>query len=125
MSSATDQRGASWEEVSEDVYNRSDSWYYVGVYRTTGALARVEIRANAYERQSHAMVSVWTGEGWTFHTSIPTGEWYASAPSYTRRELDDVALFITLRDRLLRRLADALWNAGGPVTISREGDRTL
>lgn len=108
--------------VSEDIYNRGQSWIYACVLRNNSGPLRVEIRANAYEEQSHATVSAWHQGGWTFHTLLPTSEWYADAPSYTAAWLDegDVDLFRSVRDRLLVRYAAAMWGTLDGVNI-KEG----
>jgi hypothetical protein len=109
------RRAATFITVSEDIYNRGQSWNYAGVYCNNSGQYRVEIRANAYEEQSHATVSVWGVGGWLFHTLLPTDEWYADAPSYTQRELttEHEELFRWVRDTLLNRLGRAKWGTNG------------
>lgn len=97
--------------VSEDFFNRSQSWNFVGVYRMNTGSVRVDIRANAYEGQSHARLEVWTQHGWTFHSEVPTREWYKDAPTYVKGELDerDRYLFESVRNDLLGRWADTAY----------------
>ena len=97
--------------VSEDFYNRSQSWNFDGVYRNSGGCYRVAIRTSNREEQASAVIEVWGVGGWNFHASVPTNLWFGSAPSYVKRSLEakDRAVFLSVRDMLLERLAGALW----------------
>lgn len=104
-------------QISSDYSNLHQSWTYSAVWRNAAVLCRVEIRANAYEEQSHATISTWsTTNGWVFHTSLPTSEWYPFAPSYVlKREAwegrpdVDAGIFHAIEFVLLDRLATALF----------------
>ena len=100
--------------VSQEFTNRSQSWCFTGIYRTGYAMYEVDIRANAYDEQSWAKLSVWSGteKGWKHFVSLPTERWYPNAPSYTRKELtpEDKAMFIEVRDILLGKLGKGLWD---------------
>lgn len=106
---------ADFQIVSEDFFNRNQSWCYAGIFRNRDATVRVDVRANAYEEQSEAKVSVWGSDGWAFFASLPTAEWYADAPRYVKRELtvEDEDVYRFVRNLLLDRLAIGLWNNPG------------
>lgn len=108
---------ASITIVSEDYTHGRGYWAFAGVYRAGrgDAILRVEIRADAYERQSYAKVSQWGVGGWQFHTSLPTEDWYEQTPSYVKRELtsDDHYTFEWIRHELLARYVAAV---RGPET---------
>lgn len=105
--------------VSEDYTNRNQSWEYNGLFRNHSGEYRVHVRANAHEDQSHATISQWGLGGWLFYTSLPTEDWYADRPSYTKPQLtdDQVVYFQEIRDELLRRFAHARFNNQEAVEI--------
>lgn len=100
--------------VSEDFFNQHQSWNHVSVMRVANKPVRVEIRANAYEAQSHATISVWSADGWKFHTDLPTDQWYDWAPKYVKTSLsdDDRDHFRNVRHVLVSRYTDAMLNDG-------------
>jgi hypothetical protein len=112
---------ARFQIISEDLYNRNQSWYFVGVYRSS-SVVRVEVRANAHEDQSHAKIEVWGRDGWNFHASIPTQDWYSDAPSYARKREDfELDVFHWLRDELILGYVRALWGAYDVELMPFEG----
>jgi hypothetical protein len=102
---------ATFTATSEEFTNRSQSWCFEGIYRNSSTLARVTVRSNAYDDQSHAKVEVWNQHGWSHFTSLPTEKWYPSMPSYTKKALDgeDHKKFLNVRDLLLSKLAFGLY----------------
>lgn len=112
------------ECVSADWSNRGQSWTFTSVHTyACGAergSVRVEIRANAYEDQSHAKLSVWSAQdGWLFHTSVPTEQWYSRAPSYVQKQSltegglawkdDHYAVYTDVERELLERFAKTIF----------------
>ena len=107
----------TFTQVSSDLTNRHQSWVYTSVWTHDDAQIRIEVRANAYEDQSHANLSVWSEtSGWMFYTSLPTEDWYADAPSYTRKRDkltgDNLDLFSDVEITLINRYATAVLGQG-------------
>lgn len=119
------------EKISSDWNNTGHSWVYTSVHtfadhqfgkKAERGSVRVEIRADAYDFQSYAKISVWSAtEGWLFHTSIPPAQWYERAPSYTRKkerwEDSHSEVFFDLESELLGRFAATFFPG---ATLSRQ-----
>ncbi len=109
-------------QISSDLTHRSQSWEYASIWTVDDAQMRVHVRANAYEDQSHATLHMWSDQaGWVFYTSLPTEDWYADAPSYTRKRdritSDDLDCFSDVEITLLNRFATATFGAGTGYTM--------
>lgn len=107
------------EQISRDWSHRRQSWTLASVFTFSSFSSRgsvlVEIEADAYDFQSHAKLSVWSdANGWMFHTSIPTEQWYRRTPSYTKKQDkwtdDEFTVFTDVEQQLLDRFTSTFFS---------------
>lgn len=88
--------------INTEFFNSNQSWNYDRIVKVDDDLKlRVQIRRNAYDKQSSATVSAWTTEkGWAIVASRPITECQCAAASYV----------MTATQELFDADADALIN---------------
>lgn len=56
----------TFTEISEEYFSTGNALCFTGIsVREDGQRFRTRIKRDAYDRQSHALVEVWTTSGWT------------------------------------------------------------
>ena len=70
--------------VSARVWRGRQSWHFETIVRRHSAVFKVDIRRDAYDHQSHAIVSKWDGDQWHNVVSNSIGECACASVSYMR-----------------------------------------
>lgn len=75
--------------INRNLSNGQQSWVLDEIGELGDNKLRTQIRRNAYNDQSTARISVWTGieNGWTEVASLPITECACSSVSYTTKTL--------------------------------------
>jgi hypothetical protein len=102
-------------------YTGSQSYGRTSTHEVDGRVVRIEVYIDGYAAQSFARAKVLSKlDTWEPLTSLPSSEWYATAPSYANRNSDVAATFTTeLEARLLVKAQRIT------VELKRLGDRVF
>jgi hypothetical protein len=79
----------SWLCIEEQCFNQDQSWNYKSVIKVNGVSLKVDIRRNAYDFQSHAIVYRWDGTKWQNVWSKPITSCNCKSVSYVGKATKD------------------------------------
>lgn len=89
-----------WDIIRENTYNESQSWHYELIIGKYSKRLWLQIRRNAYDFQSYAKISLWSGERWQLVYNEPIEYCECSKVSYIDKKVTRDA-FIADAERII------------------------